>query len=187
MFYTSIPVAPVKYQVWLNLDVALARLMAKSQKTREKVWKAQSLLWHNLSPIVVLALLVVEFYSARHNIFGGTISVVALAGPADLCSRDLTWERATRGRARTIRLGIRGPDYSEYGASTSLGPNYTSDESDYSRPGLVGHSQTHFGRWTLIRSFTAFHTRRQNIIYRPAASVQWCQHLDTRQRTTKDY
>ena len=63
---------------------------------------------------------------------------MALAGPADLCSRDLTWERATRGRARTIRIGIRGPDYSEYGASTSLGPNYTSDESDFSRPGLVG-------------------------------------------------
>ena len=114
--------------------MALARLMAESQKTREKVWKAQSLLWHNLSPIVVLALLVVESQAARHNIFGGTISVVALAGPADLCSRDLTWERATRGRAWAIRLGIRGPDYSEYGASTSLGLDYTSDESDYSRP-----------------------------------------------------
>ena len=126
------------FNLWYNL----CRL-EKNQTRHNLLWHLLDL-WQNLS----------------HQ---GPISVVALAGPADLCSRDLTWERATRGRARTIRntgLGL-------------LGPEYTSDESDYSRPGLVGHSQTHFGRWTLIRSFTAFHTRRQNIIYRPAASVQW--------------
>ena len=98
-----------------------ARLEEKSNVHNPRKKSGRDNLWHNLGQSC--------FGKSQHC----TISVVALAGPADLCG-----ERATRGRARTIRLGIQGPDCLEYGAWTSLGPNYTSDDSDYSRPGLVG-------------------------------------------------